>query len=58
MQWHLYPDATHSWDAREKDGMSKTAFNGQHVQYRYDKSVTEDSRRRVFEFLAAPAGPR
>jgi dienelactone hydrolase len=54
VQWHLYPEATHSWDAREKDGMSKTAFNGQRVQYRYDKAVTEDSRRRVFEFLATP----
>lgn len=54
VQWHLYPEATHSWDAREKDGMTKTAFNGQRVHYRYDKAVTEDSQRRVFEFLAAP----
>ncbi len=52
VQWHLYPNATHCWDCKEKDGFSKIAFNGQRVTYRFDASVTQDSRERVFGFLA------
>lgn len=52
VQWHLYPDATHAWDAKEKDGFTKTAYNNKQVTYIYDKGVTEDSMKRVFEFLA------
>lgn len=51
VQWHLYPDATHCWDCKEKDGSSKIAFNGQRVIYRFDAAVTQDSRERVFGFL-------
>lgn len=52
VQWHLYPDATHSWDAAEKDGFSKTDFKGDRITYKYDATATEDSVKRVFEFLA------
>ncbi len=52
VQWHLYPDATHSWDSADKDGYSKIDFKGNRVTYAYDPVVTEDSRKRVFDFLA------
>lgn len=51
VQWHLYENATHSWDAADLDGFTKTAFNGQVVTYRFDKAVTQDTRKRVFEFI-------
>lgn len=51
VQWHLYPNAIHCWDCKEKDGFSKIAFNGQRVSYRFDAAVTQDSRERVFGFL-------
>lgn len=54
VQWHLYPDATHSWDSADKDGYSKIDFKDDRVTYTYDPVVTEDSRKRVFEFLASP----
>lgn len=53
VNWHIYPDATHSWDAKEKDGYSKTAFSGKRVSYRYDAAVTADTRQKVFGFLTA-----
>lgn len=49
--WHEYPEATHSWDAAEKDGFSKTDFKGDRITYKYDPVATEDSVKRVFEFL-------
>lgn len=52
VEWHLYPDATHGWDQSENHGYSKIAFNGERVSYLYDKDITDDARRRVFEFLA------
>jgi dienelactone hydrolase len=52
VQWHLYPDATHCWDCSEKNGFSKTAYNGQRVTYIFDKAATEDARRRAFSFLS------
>lgn len=52
VQWHLYPDATHAWDAPEKDGFSKIANNNERVTYKYDSAITEDTRQRVFDFLS------
>lgn len=51
VEWHLYPEGTHCWDCFEKDGFSKTAWNGERVTYRYDPEITADSRKRLFEFL-------
>ena len=51
VEWHVYPDATHCWDCRHLDGFSKKDFRGTPVTYRYDKDVTQDSARRMFEFL-------
>lgn len=53
VQWHLYPDATHGWDSIDKDGFSKIDFKGDRVTYKYDAAATEDSVKRVFEFLAS-----
>jgi dienelactone hydrolase len=51
VEWHVYPETTHCWDCRQLDGFSKTDSRGSRVTYRYDKKVTEDSARRMFEFL-------
>ena len=48
---HVYPDASHCWDCIELDGFSKTDFKGDRVSYRYSAQLTEDSRRRMFEFF-------
>jgi len=49
--WHVYPEATHCWDCVSLDGNSKVDFRGNRVVYRYDKDITADSARRMFEFL-------
>ena len=51
VQWHVYPEATHCWDCKNLDSFSKVDFRGNHVVYRYDRSITRDSGRRVLEFL-------
>lgn len=51
VEWHVYPQATHCWDCRNLDGFSKTDVRGNRVTYRYDKEITRDSARRMFEFL-------
>jgi dienelactone hydrolase len=52
VEWFVYPDTTHAWDMAERDGFTKSSpINGDLVVYRYNKSATEDSKRRVFDFL-------
>jgi dienelactone hydrolase len=51
IEWHIYPDATHCWDCENIDGYSKIDFRGNRVVYRYDSRVTQDSARRMFDFL-------
>jgi dienelactone hydrolase len=51
VEWHVYPDATHAWDARELNGFTKTAWNGERVTYLYDEAVTNDSSRRALDFI-------
>jgi len=51
VEWHVYPDATHCWDCKNLDGLSKVDVRGSQVVYRYDRDVTGDSARRMFEFL-------
>lgn len=50
---HVYAGATHCWDCRHLDGFSKTDHRGNHVVYRYDSAITQDSVRRTFDFLDA-----
>jgi dienelactone hydrolase len=51
LEWHLYPGATHCWDCVQLDGFSKTDFRGHYVEYHFRRDITEDSKRRLFEFL-------
>ena len=51
VEWHVYPEATHCWDCKNLDGNSKVDFRGAQVVYRYDQGITDDSARRMFEFL-------
>ena len=51
--WQVYPAATHCWDCRHADGLSKIDSRGHAVTYRYDDAVTRDSRDRLFDFLKA-----
>jgi dienelactone hydrolase len=51
--WHVYPTATHCWDCKHADGLSKIDIRGHLVTYRFDEEVTRDSRDRLFDFLAA-----
>lgn len=57
VEWHVYPNATHCWDCSSLNNFSKVDFRGNRVTYRYDKEITADSARRMFEFLekAMPA---
>jgi dienelactone hydrolase len=48
---HVYPEATHCWDCKNLDGAAKVDFRGNQIVYRYDKGITSDSARRMFEFL-------
>lgn len=51
VEWHLYAGATHCWDCQQLDGLNKIDVRGDHVAYRFRQDVTDDSRRRLFEFL-------
>ncbi len=57
VEWHIYPATTHCWDCSNLHGFTKTDARGNHVTYRYDKEITADSVRRMFDFLgkAMPA---
>lgn len=59
VEWHLYAGATHCWDCQHRDGFSKIDARGSHVTYHFRQDVTDDSRRRLFEFLdrAMPRRP-
>jgi len=51
VEWHVYPGITHCWDCENLHGFSKVDVRGNQVVYYYDKSVTQDSARRMFDFL-------
>lgn len=53
VEWHVYPGATHCWDCSSMDNYSKTDFRGIRVTYKYNKEVTEDATKRVFEYFGA-----
>jgi dienelactone hydrolase len=53
--WHVYPDAAHSWDYAQFVPARQTPLwgvAGHSVRNEYDPRVTEDSRNRVFAFLS------
>lgn len=49
-EWYVFPNATHCWDCEHLNGTSRTR-RGIKITYRFNAGVTEDTRRRVFEFL-------
>ena len=51
VEWHVYPGVTHCWDCENKHGDSKIDARGNRVVYYYDKQATQDSARRMFDFL-------
>ena len=59
VEWHLYAGTTHCWDCRQLDGLRKIDIRGSQVEYHFRQDVTDDSRRRLFEFLdrAMPGRP-
>jgi dienelactone hydrolase len=50
-EWHVFRNATHCWDCEHLNGFSKKDFRGTNVVYRYDSGATQETRRRIFEFL-------
>ena len=58
VEWHLYAGATHCWDCQQLDGLDKIDVRGDHVAYHFRQDVTDDSRRRLFEFLDRVMPPR
>jgi len=52
VDWYVYPEATHAWDKSEQNGFTKIDFKGDRITYRYDKTITDDSRARVLSFLS------
>lgn len=51
VEWHVYPGTTHCWDCENLHGFSKVDVRGNQVAYYYNKSATQDSARRMFDFL-------
>ena len=49
---HVYPGTTHCWDCVTRDGASRTDFRGTRVTYRFDRIVTENTLKRMFDFFA------
>jgi dienelactone hydrolase len=51
VEWHRYPEATHCWDCASVANQAKTDFQGNRVIYHYSKEITDDSKKRTFDFL-------
>jgi dienelactone hydrolase len=53
--WHVYPNTGHVWDQPDRLSRKLMPFEdppGSHVLFYYRRDITEDSRNRVFAFLA------
>ena len=54
IHYHLYKDATHCWDCKNKNGLRQTMYRfGSQVTvtYTFDQNVTNDSINRVLDFF-------
>lgn len=51
VEWHVFHNATHCWDCEHLNGFSKKDIRGTSVTYRYDAGATQETKRRIFEFL-------
>ncbi len=54
VEWHVFPDTGHAWDSPKFRVPVRFGFigNTSGVLFAYDPKVAEESRNRVFEFLA------
>jgi dienelactone hydrolase len=52
IEWYVYPETTHCWDCKQLDGLRKIDIRGHQVEYRFQQSVTDDSERRLYQFLS------
>jgi dienelactone hydrolase len=50
VEWYVFRNATHCWDCVHLNGTSRMR-RGINIIYRFNASVTEETKRRVFEFL-------
>jgi len=50
VEWYVFRDATHCWDCDHLNGTSRTR-RGINIVYRFNPGITEEAKRRVFEFL-------
>jgi len=50
IDWHLYPEATHAFDAPGRDRVLQSGSRSIHL--RYDKAAADDAHARVTTFLA------
>jgi dienelactone hydrolase len=55
VEYRLYKNATHNWDATETrhQSFSKIGNQGQRIVYIYNAEITEQSVKDAFAFLAA-----
>lgn len=51
VEWYVFRNATHCWDCKHLDGASAQNFRGMNVTYRFDPGATQETQRRIFEFL-------
>jgi dienelactone hydrolase len=56
VEWHLYPGATHAWDRRDLHNVRRTDWRGSSILYLYSKETTEDSGRRIADFMERQLG--
>jgi dienelactone hydrolase len=51
IEWHVFHNATHCWDCEHLNGTTRRDSRGTNVTYRFNRDLTEETQRRVFEFL-------
>ncbi len=56
VEWHVYATITHAWDRRELHNFRRTDWKGSSVVYLYSKEATEDSGRRIVDFMERRLG--
>lgn len=52
VEWEVYKNTTHNFDAKDMDGFKKKDFRGVSVEYRYNPETVRASEERAFAFIA------
>ncbi len=58
VEWHVYENTTHCWDCKNLHNYSKVDLRGTQVVYHFDEGITQDSERRMFDFLSRTMPPK